>query len=225
MTRSSLSLTPEILDYIIAANPIEHPVLEKCRLETAQIPNSQMQISPEQGSFMSFLIRLIDARLAVEVGVFTGYSALATALALRANAGPGARLFALDVSHKYMDIAKNYWAEAGALDAIVPMVGAAKDSLGQLIESGYAGKIDFIFIDADKVGYLEYLPLGKRLLRPGGLMLFDNVLREGKVADEAVTDEATKAMRQLVPLCHEDPKFEASMVGVGDGLLMVRRKS
>ncbi len=225
MTRSSLSLSPEIIDYIIAANPKEHAVLEKCRLETALIPNSQMQISPEQGSFMSFLIRLIDARLAVEVGVFTGYSALATALALRANAGPGARLFALDVSHKYMDIAKSYWKEAGVQDAITPMVGAAKDNLLQLIETGYAGKIDFIFIDADKVGYLEYLPLGKKLLRPGGLMLFDNVLRLGKVADKTIDDEATVAMRDLVPLAHEDPKFEASMVGVGDGLLMVRRKS
>ena len=225
MTRSSINLTPEVIDYIIAANPKEHPVLEKCRIETAQIANSQMQISPEQGSFMAFLARLIDARLAVEVGVFTGYSSLATILSLRANAGPGAKLFALDVSHKYIDIAKKYWDEAGVENAIVPMIGAAKNSLEQLIENGYAGKIDFIFIDADKVGYLEYLPLGKKLLRPGGLMLFDNVLREGKVADPSITDAATDAMRQLVALCHEDPKFEASMVGIGDGLLMLRRKS
>lgn len=225
MTRSSLNLSPEIIDYIIAANPREHPALEKCRLDTAQIPNSQMQISPEQGAFMAFLIRLIDARLAVEVGVFTGYSALTTALALRANAGPGAKLFALDISHKYLDIAKSYWQEAGVESAIVPKIGPAKDNLEQLIDAGYAGKIDFIFIDADKVGYLEYLPLGKKLLRPGGLMLFDNVLRLGKVADNSVNDDATEAMRALVPLSHEDPKFEASMIGIGDGLLMVRRKA
>lgn len=225
MTKSSLNLTPQIIDYIVSSNPPEHEVLERCRIETEAIPRAQMQISPEQGAFMSFLIRLIDARIAIEVGVFTGYSALVTSLALRANAGPGAKLFALDISHKYMQKAQEYWQAADVNNYIVPRIGPAAQSLEALIDEGYAGRVDFIFIDADKVGYLNYLVLAKRLLRPGGIMLFDNVLRGGEVANPLALDDATVAMRKLIPLAHEDANYDTCMVGVGDGLLMMRKKS
>lgn len=223
MTRSSLNLTPQIIDYIVSSNPPEHEVLARCRIETETIPRAQMQISPEQGAFMSFLIRLIDARIAIEVGVFTGYSALVTSLALRANAGPGAKLFALDISHKYMQKAQEYWQAADVNNYIVPRIGPAAQSLEDLLAEGYAGRVDFIFIDADKVGYLDYLPLAKRLLRAGGIILFDNVLRGGDVADPLAIDDATVAMRQLIPLAHEDKNFDTCMVGLGDGILMMRR--
>lgn len=225
MTRSSISLTPEIIDYIIAANPIENDVLSLCRAETANHPRGNMQISPEQGAFMSFLLRLIDARIAVEVGVFTGYSSLTTALALRTNAGPGARLFALDISHAYLDIAKKYWEMAEVSGVIVPMIAPAKSSLSELLESGYEGKIDFIFIDADKKGYLDYLPLAKKLLRAGGLVMFDNALLNGRVADTSNTDEEVIALRELVQLVKSDPKLDECFIGVGDGLLLARKKS
>lgn len=225
MTRSSISLTPELIDYIIAANPAEHEALSLCRSETASHPKARMQISPEQGAFMSFLIRLIDARIAVEVGVFTGYSALTTALALRTNAGPGARLFALDISHAYLDIAKKYWEMAQVTEAIVPMIAPAKTSLHSLIEEGYEGKIDFIFIDADKKGYLDYLPLAKKLLRAGGLMMFDNALQGGRVADATNNDEEVIALRELVQLVRADPKLDECFIGIADGLFLARKKS
>lgn len=225
MTRSSISLTPEIIDYIIAANPIENETLRLCRLETANHPRGKMQISPEQGAFMSFLLRLIDARIAVEVGVFTGYSSLATALALRANAGPGARLFALEISHAYLNIAKKYWEMAQVTDTIVPMIAPAISSINTLLESGYEGKIDFIFIDADKKKYLDYLPLAKKLLRSGGLLMFDNALLNGRVADAANTDEEVIALRELVQIIKSDPKLDECFIGIGDGLLLARKKS
>lgn len=225
MTRSSISLTPELIDYIIDANPTEHEALTLCRVETANHPKARMQISPEQGAFMSFLIRLIDARIAVEIGVFTGYSALTTALALRTNAGPGARLFALDISHSYLDIAKKYWEMAQVTEAIVPMIAPAKTSLQSLIEGGYEGKIDFIFIDADKKGYLDYLPLAKKLLRAGGLMMFDNALQGGRVADATNNDEEVIALRELVQLVRGDPKLDECFIGIADGLFLARKKS
>jgi len=224
MTRSSISLTPELIDYIVAANPSENEVLKLCRTETASHPKGKMQISPEQGAFMAFLVRLIGARIAVEVGVFTGYSSLTTALALRANAGPGARLFALDVSNSFIAKAKKYWELAQVSEAIVPMVAPAKVSLENLIDSGYEGKVDFIFIDADKKGYLDYLPLAKRLLSVGGIMIFDNALLGGRVADIANTDAEVIALRQLVELVRYDEKLDECFIGIADGLLIARKK-
>lgn len=224
MTRSSIVISPELADYIVAANPPEHEALKLCREETADHPRASMQISPEQGAFMHFITRLIDARIAVEIGVFTGYSALTTALALRANAGPGARLFALDMSHKYLNIAQKYWEMANVSEYIVPMVAPAEQSLNELLDQGYEGRVDFVFIDANKKGYLEYLPYAKKLLRPSGLMMFDNVLQLGRVADEAEQSDITNAMRDLVKIIKEDASLEECLLGIGDGILMARKK-
>ncbi len=182
-----------------------------------------MQISAEQGAFMTFLIRLIDARLAVEVGVFTGYSALLTALALRANAGPGARLFALDISTEFTDLAKPHWDAAHVSSAIDLRIAPASDSLSALAQEGYLGQIDFIFIDADKPGYATYYEKGLDLLRTGGIMLFDNVLWGGSVIDPNDHSEDTVALRNIVGHAKADTRVHATLVAIGDGLLMVRK--
>lgn len=221
---TSFALSPALVSYLAAVNPPEHPALAACREATAMHPAARMQISAEQGAFMAFLLRLIDARLAVEVGVFTGYSALAAALALRANAGPGARLFALDVSEEFTSLAKPHWEAAGVSSLIDLRVAPAAESLDGLLAEGFAGRIDFIFVDADKPGYPTYYEQGLALLRPGGLMLFDNVLWSGAVADPADQSSNTNALRAIAATAREDARVEATMVAVGDGVLMVRKR-
>jgi O-methyltransferase len=220
---SSFALTSDIIGYLAANNPAEHPALTACRIETASHPKSVMQVSAEQGAFMTFLIRLLDARLAVEVGVFTGYSALLTALALRANAGPGARLFALDVSTEFTDLAKPHWQAAHVDTAIDLRIAPASDSLDALLAEGYERRIDFIFVDADKPGYSDYYEKGLALLRTGGVMLFDNVLWSGAVTDPNDQSDDTVALRAVVQNAHADPRVHATLVAIGDGLLMVRK--
>lgn len=220
----SLGLSPDIVAYLAGANPEEHPVLARCREETAAHPMARMQISAEQGALMGFLARLINARLALEVGVFTGYSALATALALRANAGPGARLYACDVSAEWTDLARGYWAQAQVEETIDLRIAPAAETLAQLAEEGLAGRIDLAFIDADKTGYPGYFEQVLTLLRPGGLMLFDNVLWSGRVADPADQTPDTQALRALAQQVRADARVDQVMAGVGDGLLLVRKR-
>jgi O-methyltransferase len=221
---TSFSLPPAIIDYLATNNPPEHPALAACREATASMDNAMMQISAEQGAFMTFLVNLMDARLAVEVGVFTGYSALVTALALRANAGPGAKLIAFDISKDFTNLAKPHWQSAGVEAAIDLRIGPAEDGLAGLLEEGYATKIDFMFIDADKPGYSAYYELGLSLLRTGGVMLFDNVLWGGSVADPQNQKPDTIALRNIVQTAHDDPRVHATMVAIGDGILMVRKR-
>jgi O-methyltransferase len=220
---SSFTLSPALIAYLAENNPVEPPALVACRIEAAGHERGIMQISAEQGAFMTFLIRLIDARLAVEVGVFTGYSALVTALALRANAGPGARLFALDISTEFTDLAKPHWKAAQVESAIDLRIAPAADSLDGLLEEGYQGRIDFIFVDADKPGYATYYEKGLALLRTGGIMLFDNVLWSGAVADPNEQSPETQALRDVVQTAQADPRVHAALVAIGDGILMVRK--
>lgn len=220
---SSFTLSAPIIDYLAEVNPAEHTALTACRIETASHPKAMMQISAEQGAFMSFLIRQIDARLAVEVGVFTGYSALVTALALRQNAGPGGKLFAFDISEEFTNLAQTYWRQAGVESTIDLRIAPAGDSLTALVNEGYAGKIDFIFVDADKPGYRDYYEKGLMLLRTGGLMLFDNMLWSGAVADPHDQSPDTVALRDLAAFAKTDPRVRAAMVAIGDGLMLVTK--
>jgi O-methyltransferase len=220
---SSFALPPNIVGYLADHNPPEHPALVACRQATASHARSMMQISVEQGAFMAFLIRLMDARLAVEVGVFTGYSALVTALALRANAGPGARLFGFDISSEFTDLAKPHWKAAAVESAIDLRIGPAAVGLVALADEGYQGRIDFMFVDADKLSYSEYYEKGLALLRTGGVMLFDNVLWSGAVADPSDQTEDTLALRNVASMAQSDPRVHATMVAIGDGLMMVRK--
>src|SRR5574338_403679 len=194
---SSLGLTSDVVRYLADVNPPEHPALKRCRVETASMPNARMQISPEQGAFMQVIARMIGAKRAFEVGVFTGYSSLATALALKDMHGRGAHLLACDISEEYTLKARDYWREAAVDDVIELEIAPATETLDARIKAGDAGRYDMGFIDADKTGYDAYYERGLKLLRQGGVMLFDNVLWSGRVADPADTSADTTALRAL----------------------------
>lgn len=221
---SSLGLSPDLVRYLAQANPPEHPTLVRCREETARMPGAGMQISPEQAVFMQFVARLTGARRAFEVGVFTGYSTLATALAIKEMHPIGGRLLACDVSVEWTTKARDYWREANVDDVIELVIAPALETLDGRIAAGEAGGYDFGFIDADKTGYDAYYERGLKLLRQGGVMLFDNMLWAGRVADPADTTPDTTALRALAVKARADDRVHAVMTSVGDGLLMVVKR-
>ena len=221
----SFGLTADVVSYLASVNPPEHPALAACRAATAALGGvSRMQISAEQGAFMQLLLRLMNAKRAVEVGVFTGYSALATALALQEQHGAEAHLLACDVSAEWTDLAKPHWTAAGVAGVIDLQIAPAMDTLNARIAAGEAGSYDFAFIDADKTSYPAYYEACLTLLRSGGLMAFDNVLWSGAVADATVTDADTQALRSIAVIARDDRRVRAAMVAVGDGLLLCRKE-
>ncbi|MGQ0531844.1 MAG: class I SAM-dependent methyltransferase [Caulobacteraceae bacterium] len=217
---SSLGLTPEIVRYLAHSNPPEHPALVRCREETARLPMARMQISAEQGAFMQTIARMLNARRAFEVGVFTGYSALATALTMKELHAVGAKLLACDVNEEWTTKARDYWREAHVDDVIELVLAPATETLDKRIAAGESGQFDLGFIDADKTGYDSYYERGLKLLRPGGAMLFDNVLWSGRVADPADTSADTSALRALAQKAKADARVHAAMTSIGDGLLI-----
>jgi caffeoyl-CoA O-methyltransferase len=221
MSNSTLNLDARLYGYLQSVSLREPSVLARLRAETATLPMARMQISPEQGQFMALLVRLMGAQRCLEVGTFTGYSALACGLALATEG----RLVTLDISEEWTAIARRYWREAGVADRIELRLGPAADSLRQLLAEGAAGTFDFMFVDADKTGYADYLERGYELVRPGGLLAFDNVLWGGRVADPAVTDADTQALRALNARLRDDPRFDLSLVPIGDGLTLARRRA
>jgi predicted O-methyltransferase YrrM len=198
----------------------EPEVLARLRRETADMPLARMQIAPEQGRFMGFLVELIGARRCLEIGVFTGYSSTVTALALP----PDGRLVACDVSEEFTAVARRYWAEAGVTDKIELRLGPALDTLQRLIEGGAQGSFDFAFVDADKENYDGYYELCLTLLRPGGLIAVDNALWGGSVADPGAQSETTRAIRALDVKASADPRVSSALVPIGDGLLLARKR-
>jgi O-methyltransferase len=221
---SSLGLSPEVVGYLSQINPPEHPALKRCREETASLPMARMQISAEQGAFLSVIARMIRAKRAFEVGVFTGYSALATALALKDMNPTGAHLLACDVSEEWTAKALGYWREAQVNDVIELVLAPATETLDKRLANGVAGSYDFGFVDADKTGYDAYYERGLQLLRQGGVMLFDNMLWNGRVADAADTTPDTSALRALAHKARSDDRVHAAMTSVGDGVLMVVKR-
>jgi predicted O-methyltransferase YrrM len=179
-----------------------------------------MQIAPEQGQLMAVLARMIGARRAIEVGVFTGYSSLVVALALP----PDGKLLACDVSEEYTVVAQRYWREAGVDHKIDLRLAPALDTLDGLLAGGEAGRFDFAFIDADKERYTDYYERCLALLRPGGLILIDNVLWSGEVADPAVTSPAVVAIRELNRKLHHDDRIDLSLLPIADGLTLARKR-
>lgn len=220
MSSRTLSLDDRLTAYLRSVSLREGLVLERLRAETAHLPMAVMQISPEQGQFMALLLQLIGARRCLEIGTFTGYSALVCALALPADG----QLVALDISEEWTAIGRRYWHEAGVADRIDLRLGPARESLGRLLDQGGRGSFDFMFIDADKTGYSDYYEQGLELLRPGGLMAFDNVLWGGRVADPANQDADTVAIRRLNAALHVDQRIDLSLVPIGDGLTLVRKR-
>jgi O-methyltransferase len=222
----SIGLDDRLTAYVQAANPPEHPVLAKCRRETGAMGDiSRMQISPEQGAFMQMCARLTGAKVAVEVGVFTGYSALATALAMQDMHGPAARLFGCDVSEEYTAPARRYFDEAGVAGLVDLRIGEARDTLAALTAE-IGGTADMMFVDADKTGYDAYYEAGLDLLRPGGLILFDNMLWGGDVADPArvAADADTAALKALADKVRDDDRVHSAFTALGDGILMAIRR-
>lgn len=216
MSTGYLPLNDQLFSYLLNNSLRESALQKQLRLETASIPEGGMQISPEQGQFMQFLIKLIGARKTLEVGVFTGYSSLCTALALPDDG----QIIACDVSEKWTSIARRYWAEAGVAHKIDLRLAPATATLDALLADGQAGTFDFAFIDADKENYLNYYERALQLVRKGGMIAIDNTLWYGKVADESVQDVDTRAIRELNKALHHDDRIFLSLTQIGDGVTL-----
>ena len=220
MSSRNAYIADEIYGYILDNSLREPPILEKLRRQTQEMPEGMMQISPDQGQFMGLVVRLTGARRVVEVGTFTGYSSTVMALALPADG----HLVACDESAEYTDIAARYWREAGVADRIELRLGPAVESLDALLTEGAAGSFDIAFIDADKVNYAAYYERCLELLRPGGLVIIDNVLWGGRTANAEVDDENTAAIRALNAAIHRDERVDCSLLSVGDGLTLACKR-
>jgi len=217
MSRRTLELTDPLYDYLLANSLREPEVLSRLREETAGLRGAGMQIGPEQGQFMALLVQLMGARRCIEIGTFTGYSALAVALALPADG----EIIACDVNEETTTVARRYWQEAGVADRIDLRLAPATETLDALIAEGGAESFDFVFIDADKSNYDAYYEAALTLLRPGGLILVDNVLWGGAVIDSTSDDMDTQAIRALNAKVVSDQRVSCSMLPVGDGLMLV----
>jgi predicted O-methyltransferase YrrM len=220
MSVATIAMTEALYGYLLKTTVREPEVLARLRRETAQLSNARMQISPEQGQLMGLLIELTGATRALEVGVFTGYSSTVVALALP----PGGKLVACDVSEEWTNIARRYWREAGVETKIELHVQPALRTLDALLETGQAGSFDFAFIDADKVAYDAYYERCLTLLRNGGLLAVDNTLWSGAVADERDQGDSTLAIRALNLKIAADSRVTASLVPIGDGLYLARKR-
>lgn len=220
MSRDTLTLNDALLAYIRNVGLREDADLRSLREETAAHPRAQMQISPEQGQFMALLVELVGARKVIEVGTFTGYSAMWMSKAMGVNG----RVVCLDVSEEFTSIARRHWAKAGIVDRIDLRLAPAADSMKAMIDAGESGQYDFVFIDADKTGYDSYYESALALLRPGGLIAIDNVLWSGAVADAADQSADTKALRALNEKISKDARVTVSLVPIGDGLTLARKR-
>jgi predicted O-methyltransferase YrrM len=214
-----MPVTEELTAYVTKVGAREHAALRHCREETARMKNFQMQIGPDQGAVMALLAQLIGARRYLEVGTFTGYSALAVALAL----APDGQLVCCDVSREYTDRAREYWKEADVASKIDLRLGPALETLDGLIKEN-ATPFDFAFIDADKSNYDGYYERVLKLLRPGGLIALDNMLWSGQVADPKITDADTSALRALNQKIHDDDRVDMALATLGDGVMLARKR-
>lgn len=220
MSRQTIGVTDELHRYLLDVSVREPEILRRLRDETAALPNARMQISPEQGQLMALLVRLVGARNILEVGTFTGYSALVMALALPANG----RLIACDINEDWTAIGRRYWAEAGVADRISLHLAPALQTLDGLLQQGAGESFDIAFIDADKESYAAYYERALRLLRPGGLLLVDNTLWGGAVIDPDRNDADTLAIRAFNAALHVDERVDLSLIPIGDGFTAARKR-
>jgi len=218
VSNASIGLSQELHAYLVKVGVREPDVLRRLRERTAALPEHGMQIAPEQGAFMSLLVKVMGARQCLEVGTFTGYSSTAVALALP----PEGRLVCCDLSREWTDVAREAWTEAGVADRVELRLGPALETLDQLLTEGGAGRFDFAFIDADKPNYDGYVERALYLVRPGGMIAIDNVLWSGRVADPSDNVESTVAIRELNEKLAADERVEVAMVPIGDGLTLLR---
>ena len=212
-------IDPAVQTYVLAQNAREDPVARALREETSKMPNAQMQIGSDQAQFMQLLAHAIGARRYLEIGVFTGYSALAMALALPSDG----QIVACDVSEEYTSVARRYWERAGISAKVDLRLAPALETLERLIAENVE-PFDVAFIDADKENVMTYYEKSLALLRRGGLILVDNVLWNGAVADPAIDDPNTRALRAVSAHAAGDPRVETALVTIGDGLLIARKR-
>lgn len=227
MEKSEIQFSKELREYVLSSLR-ESDVLRRLRKETDSDPNAIMQIPPEQRQFMSFLVKVLSAKKALEIGTYTGYSTLCVALALPKDG----RVVACDINDNWASVGRKYWKEAGVEQKIDFRLGPALRTLDSLIESGETGSFDFAFIDADKGNYDHYYEKSLSLLRPGGVIAIDNVLLFGSVVDPSVLDADLRsrisdadidAMRKLNEKVRDDPRVDATMLPLADGLILVRK--
>ncbi|BAY10090.1 class I SAM-dependent methyltransferase [Calothrix sp. NIES-2098] len=216
----TLHLPNELYQYLLSVSLREPELLFKLREETARHPRANMQVAPEQGQFLGFLVKLIGAKKTLELGVFTGYSSLSVALALP----PEGKIIACDVSEEFTSIARRYWQEAGVAEKIDLRLAPAIETLDKLLAEGAAATFDFAFIDADKENYYAYYERVLKLIRPGGLIAVDNVLWSGRAAQADVQDSATNAIRDFNRKLHQDDRIDLSLISIADGLTLAIKR-
>ncbi|HEU4811374.1 MAG TPA: class I SAM-dependent methyltransferase [Nocardioides sp.] len=220
MTNKTIGLSDELAAYVVKVGAREPDVLARLREETAALPQHRMQISPEEGSFLAMLVELTGARRCIEVGTFTGYSSTAVALALPDDG----MIVCCDVSEDWTSLARKYWDEAGVASKIDLRIAPAAETLDELLAAGEADTYDFAFVDADKAGYDGYYERLLRLVRPGGLIAFDNTLWGGAVLDENAEDEDTRAIQALNTKLAGDERISLCLLPVADGVTLARRR-
>ena len=220
MTDRRLLVTDDIHRYLVEHSVREPDVLARLRAATASLPLAQMQIGPEQGQLLALLAKLVGAKRCIEVGVFTGYSSLAVALALPEDG----RILACDVSEEWTAVARRFWREAGVEHKIELKLQPAVRTLEERLAAGEAGRYDFAFVDADKPAYDSYYELLLKLLRPGGLMALDNTLWSGAVLNPEEREPNTVALRALNDKLHRDERIDLSLLPVGDGVTLARKR-
>lgn len=221
MSTRSIGLEEKLYGYLKDHSLREDPLLAELRAETAKMPQANMQIAPEQGQFMALLARIIGARRYLEVGTFTGYSALAVTQAMSAQGETSC----LDISEEWTGVAQRYWIRAGLADRIHLHLRPAAETLESLIRDGWSGDYDMAFIDADKTGYIDYYEACLTLVRPGALILIDNTLWDGDVVHPVEQqDEDTRAICAFNRHVHADDRVDVSLVPIGDGLTIARKR-
>ncbi|WP_342147476.1 class I SAM-dependent methyltransferase [Rickettsiella endosymbiont of Aleochara curtula] len=219
MSNQTINLSNTLHQYMLSVSVREPAILKSLRETTQQLSSHGMQISPEQGQLMAFLIELTGAKKTLEIGVYTGYSALVVALALPEMG----KIIACDINTETTSIAQDFWQKAGVSNKIDLKLAPALDTLDNLIKQNHSDSFDFIFIDADKQNYLNYYERSLILLRPGGLMLVDNVLWSGRVADTHAHDKQTLAIREFNQAIYQDKRISMCLIPIGDGLTLIRK--
>jgi predicted O-methyltransferase YrrM len=220
LSNRTLSIDDRIYNYLCDISIKEPELLRQLRQETAQIEYSVMQISPEQGQFMSLLIKLMAARRAIEIGTYTGYSSICIASAMPADG----KLICTDISPQWTSIAEKYWAKAGLENKIELFSQPAEQTLQMLLDDGAQRSFDFIFIDADKQNYIKYYEMGLSLLRKGGIIAVDNTLWSGAVADPENDEPGTRAIRRFNEMLKQDGRVSHSLLTIGDGLTLILKE-
>jgi predicted O-methyltransferase YrrM len=220
MSNRTLTIDERIYDYLLSISVKEPALLGRLREETAQDPLANMQIAPEQGRFMALLVELLGVRHAIEIGTYTGYSALCIAMAMPSDG----HLICCDTSEQWTAVARRYFVEASVADRIELKIAPALTTLDDLLAKGQMGAFDFAFIDADKENYENYFERCLALARPGGLIAVDNTLWGGSVADPENQEPSTQAIRRFNEKLYNDERVSLSLVPIGDGLTLARKK-